>query len=83
MNISLKLNIFELNSILASLEKSSKSLSTMTKEYKETSAYLINIRDKLLNQAKTQGLLSDFVYAYKNNDHNRKLQQKMMNESNV
>jgi hypothetical protein len=72
MTIELELNLYELNVILSSLQKSSKSLSNMSNEYKQTAVFLLKIRDKLIEQAQEQGLLTDFFAVSEQDNSNRR-----------
>ncbi len=72
MTIELELNLHEFNTVLSSLQKSSKSLTNMANEYKQTAIFLLKIRDKLIEQAQQQGLLTDFFAVFEQTEVNRK-----------
>lgn len=71
MTIGLEVDIFELNGILAAMQKHSQILNSMADEYIRTGEYLLKIRDKLILQAKEQGLLTDSFYIYEDDTFNR------------
>jgi hypothetical protein len=71
LTIELELNLYELNAILSSLQKSSKSLTNIANEYKHTALFLLEVKDKLVEQAQEQGLLTDFFAVYEQCDVNR------------
>jgi len=72
LTVELELNLHELNTVLSSLQKSSKSLTNMANEYKQTAVFLLKIRNKLIQQAQEQGLLTDFFAVFEQNKVNQR-----------